>query len=62
MNKLKLIWGYGPVDFERKVDEWSENENPNVISSSISMSDNYCAISIVYEENSEKEIHNLLKS
>lgn len=62
MNKIKLLWGYSPVSLEQKFDEWIEKENPHVISSSISMNDNYCAITIVYSESSEKEIQDLLKS
>lgn len=62
MSKLKMIWSYSPSDFESQVEKWIKDENPNVINSSITMSQYYFAISIVYTENSEKKVQDLLRS
>lgn len=61
MNKIKVFWIYGsPSEFQEEIDVWSKEESPNIISTSISISKDYSAISIVYSD-TLTEI-NLLKS
>ncbi len=51
MNKIKVFWTYGsPSKFQRSIDKWSKEKSPNIISTSISTSKDYSAISIVYSD------------
>lgn len=61
MNKVKIFRGTSPAYFQDNIDEWTKKENPNILNTSISISDHYSAISIVYSDNSSKEL-DLLRS
>ncbi len=52
MEKNKMIKGTGKNDnLQKKIDEWIESENPEIISTSIAMNYHYVPIiSIVYKE------------
>jgi len=62
MSKIKFLWAFSPEGLDEQIKKWVDKENPTILSSSVSTSRNYSAISITYNENPEKEIQYLLKS
>lgn len=63
MNRIKIINGYGETELQNNVDEWIEEKNPVILSTSIAKNDGRSlTLCVVYTDNPEKEIQNLLKS